>query len=87
MNFSVIILDSGFRIPDSGFRIPDSGFWIPDSAFRIPVSRFRIPVSGFRLLGLPLNRLTVVCETKWDETKWISVVCEMEICSLRNENL
>ena len=31
--------------------------------------------------------LTVVCETKWDETKWKSVVCEMEICSLRNENL
>ena len=27
-------------------------------------------------------RLTVVCETKWK-----SVVCEMEICSLRNENL
>ena len=33
------------------------------------------------------NRLTVVCETKWDETKWKSVVCEMEICSLRNGNL
>ena len=31
--------------------------------------------------------LTVVCETKWDETKWKSVVCEMKICSLRNENL
>ena len=31
--------------------------------------------------------LTVVCETKWDETKWKSVVCEMEICSLRNGNL
>ena len=39
----------------------------------------------------PLNssRLTVVCETKWDETKWKwkSVVCEMGICSLRNGNL
>ena len=34
-----------------------------------------------------LQRLTVVCETKWDETKWKSVVCEMEICSLRNGNL
>ena len=31
--------------------------------------------------------LTVVCETKWDETKWKSVVCEMEICTLRNGNL
>ena len=31
--------------------------------------------------------LTVVCETKWDETKWKSVVCEMKIFSLRNENL
>ena len=33
--------------------------------------------------------LTVVCETKWDETKWKwkSVVCEMGICSLRNGNL
>ena len=30
----------------------------------------------------PLNRLTVVCETKWK-----SVVCEMKICSLQNENL
>ena len=39
MNFPVIILNSGFRIPDSRFRIPDSGF--------------RVPVSGFRLLGLP----------------------------------
>ena len=39
LNFSFIILDSGFRIPDSGFRIPDSGFWFL--------------VSGFRLLGLP----------------------------------
>ena len=28
------------------------------------------------------RRLTVVCETKWE-----SVVCEMEICSLRNGNL
>ena len=35
------------------------------------------------------NGLTVVCETKWDETKWKwkSVVCEMGICSLRNGNL
>ena len=38
------------------------------------------------------TRLTVVCETKWsetkrNETKWKSVVCEMRICSLRNENL
>ena len=35
------------------------------------------------------KRLTVVCETKWDETKWKwkSVVCEMGICSLRNGNL
>ena len=34
-------------------------------------------------------RLTVVCETKWDKTKWKwkSVVCEMGICSLRNGNL
>ena len=32
-NFSVIILNSGFRIPDSGFRFPDSGFQIP--AFRV----------------------------------------------------
>ena len=45
--------------------------------------------------------LTVVCETKWSETKRMernemkicslrnenSVVCEMKICSLRNENL
>ena len=31
--------------------------------------------------------LTIVCETKWDETKWESVVCKMEICSLRNGNL
>ena len=30
--------------------------------------------------------LTVICETKWSETKWKSVVCEMKICSLRNEN-
>ena len=33
------------------------------------------------------RRLTVVCETKWSETKRKSVVCEMKICSLRNENL
>ena len=26
-------------------------------------------------------------ETKWIETRWKSVVCEMRICSLRNENL
>ena len=26
-------------------------------------------------------------ETKWNETKWQSVVCEMRIYSLRNENL
>ena len=39
MNFSFIILNSGFRIPDSRFRIPDSGF--------------RFLLSGFRLLGLP----------------------------------
>ena len=30
--------------------------------------------------------LTVICETKWSETKWKSIVCEMKICSLRNEN-
>ena len=38
---------------------------------------------------LGVFRLTVVCETKWDETKWKwkSVVCEMGICSLRNGNL
>ena len=45
----------------------------------------------FVLWGLkPCERekiwLIVVCETKWDETKWKSVVCEMEICSLP-ENL
>ena len=36
-----------------------------------------------------VKRLTVLCETKWDETKWKwkSVVCEMGICSLRNGNL
>ena len=47
------------------------------------------------------RRFTVVCETKWSETqrngtkrnknlsfsKWKSAVCEMRICSLRNENL
>ena len=43
VNFSVIILNSGFRIPDSGFRI------------RFSDSGFRFPVSGFLLLGLPLN--------------------------------
>ena len=53
VNFSFIILDSGFRIPDSGFWFPDSGFRIPVSGFRFPDSGFRIPVSGFRLLGLP----------------------------------
>ena len=62
VNFSVIILnsgfrtpDSGFRTPDSGFRIPDSGFRIPDSGFRFPDSGFRIPVSGFLVLGLPIK--------------------------------
>ena len=37
----------------------------------------------------PHVRLTLVCETKWDETKWKwkSVVCEMGIRSLRNGNL
>ena len=39
MNFSVVILNSAFRIPDSGFRIPVSGFRIPDSGFRIPAFR------------------------------------------------
>ena len=29
----------------------------------------------------------LVCETKRNETKWESVVCETKICSLRNENL
>ena len=33
------------------------------------------------------KRLTVVFETKWNKTKWKSVVSEMKICSLRNENL
>ena len=28
MSFSVIILNSGFRIPDSGFRFPVSGFLV-----------------------------------------------------------
>ena len=37
--------------------------------------------------GYSFGGLTVVCKTKWDETKWKSVVCEMEICSLRNGNL
>ena len=43
VNFSVIILDSVFRIPDSGFRIPDSGFRTPDSGFWFPDSGFPIP--------------------------------------------
>ena len=43
------------------------------------------------LVTHPKAWLTVVCETKWNETKWDemnwkSVVCEMKICSLRNEN-
>ena len=37
VNFSVIILNSRFRIPHSGFQIPDSGFRIPVSGFRFPV--------------------------------------------------
>ena len=37
VNFSVIILNSGFRIPDSGFRFPDSGFRIP--AFRVALNK------------------------------------------------
>ena len=41
VNFSVIILNSGFRIPDSGFRIPDSGFRILDFGSRFPA--FRVP--------------------------------------------
>ena len=45
VNFCVIILDSGFRIPDSGFRIAVSGFRIPDSGFRIPA--FRVAQSTF----------------------------------------
>ena len=40
VNFSVIILNSGFRIPDSAFQIPGFGFRIPDSGFRIPDSGF-----------------------------------------------
>ena len=47
VNFSVIILNSGFRFPVFGFRIPDSGFRIPDSGFRFPDSGFRFP--GFRV--------------------------------------
>ena len=44
---------------------------------------------GINILEAKNCGLTVVCETKWDETKWKwkSVVCEMGICSLRNENL
>ena len=47
---------------------------------------FRDPLTGKRSSK---HRLTVVCETKWDETKWKwkSVVCKMRICSLRNGNL
>ena len=47
---------------------------------------FRVVCGFFNVLRGHF-RLTVVCETKWDETKWKSVVCEMEICSLRNGNL
>ena len=60
--------------------------------------KFRLAVLGVKLYAFHrfwatskisegFMRLTVVCETKWDETKWKSVVCEMEICSLRNGNL
>ena len=49
---------------------------------RLNIDIFKLHVFTSRHSGL-----TVVCETKWDETKWKSVVCEMEICSLRNENL
>ena len=46
-------------------------------------------VTQLNLAPMDSERLTVVCETKWDETKWKwkSVVCEMGICSLRNGNL
>ena len=37
VNFSVIILNSGFQIPDSGFWFLDSGFRIPDSGFFSPI--------------------------------------------------
>ena len=43
MNFSVIILNSAFRIPDSGFWFPDSGFRIP--AFRVaPILQLTVDV-------------------------------------------
>ena len=40
-----------------------------------------------RETALSRIKCTVVCETKWSETNWKSVVCEMKICSLRNKNL
>ncbi|XP_015754873.1 PREDICTED: uncharacterized protein LOC107334447 [Acropora digitifera] len=50
-HFSVIITNSGFRVPGSGFRVPGSGFRVPGSGFRVPGSGFRVPGSGFRVPG------------------------------------
>ena len=60
VNFSVIILNSGFRIPVSGFNLPED-------------SGFRISVSGFRLLGLPLKKKLPDCGVQGQTASYLKV--------------
>ena len=77
MNFSVIILNSAFRIPDSGFWFLDSGF--------------RIPVSGFRLLGLPCWNLVMfftvtVCGWSWRENDTFPFIHSIYLLDIAKAN-
>ena len=84
MNFSVIILNSGFRIPDSGFRFLLSGFRFPDSGFRISAFRVALPGQALKLrarsFGIFRNNFLRIY------SGYSARIVGMEIQVFRNEN-
>ena len=68
---------------------PLERLWFRRWTFLVPNANcMNIVITCFlsSLTKMNVFQLTVVCETKWSETKQ-NVVCEMTICSLRNDNL
>ena len=68
---------------------PLERLWFRRWTFLVPNANcMNIVITCFlsSLTKMNVFQLTVVCETKWSEMKR-NVVCEMKICSLRNENL
>ena len=66
---------------------PLERLWFRRWTFFVPNTNcMNIIVTCF-LRGLTKTYCSLRNETKWIETRWKSVVCEMRICSLRNENL